>query len=56
LAAAIEAAHPGAKVELVKGGKGDFIVTRRDGERRELWNKRAKDGGFPEHQQILEQL
>lgn len=56
MAAAIEAAHPGAEVELVKGGKGDFIVTRLDGERRELWNKRAKQSGFPQHAQILDQL
>lgn len=41
---------------LIEGGKGDFIVTRLDGTRRELWNKRAKQGTFPQHAQILDQL
>jgi len=56
LAAAIRASHPEAEVALIQGGRGDFIVTRLDGEPRELWNKRAKQGSFPDHQQVLEQL
>lgn len=37
-------------MELVEGGRGDFIVTA-DG--RELWNKRAMGDEFPEHDVIL---
>ena len=54
MAAAIEAAHPGATVDKQPGGKGDFIVTA-DG--RELWNKNAHpDRRFPEHDEVLAQL
>ncbi|MGC6487290.1 MAG: Rdx family protein [Planctomycetota bacterium] len=54
LAAAIEAAHPGATVEKKPGGRGDFIVTA-DG--REVWNKkRHAEQRFPEHDEVLAQL
>ena len=53
LAAEINRAHPDAKVELIDGGRGDFIV-KADGV--ELWNKNASGRGFPEHSQILERL
>jgi hypothetical protein len=50
---------PGAKVEKIPGGKGDFVVKAYGvgaGERL-LWDKRGRDGGaFPESAQILSQL
>ncbi|MBL8726922.1 MAG: Rdx family protein [Planctomycetes bacterium] len=54
LAAAIEKAVPGSRVETIPGGKGDFRV-KADG--RLLWDKRGdNDGEFPEPAQILSQL
>ncbi len=54
MAAAIEAAHPGIKVDNKPGGKGDFIVTA---DNQEIWNKMAHpDQRFPEHDEILPQL
>lgn len=53
MAAALKKTFPDAETELVRGGRGDFIVTV-DG--RELWNKNASGRGFPEPEQIVEQL
>ena len=36
--------HPDANVEIIRGGKGDFIV-KADG--RLLWDKNGKDRDFP---------
>ena len=44
---------PGAAVELIPGGKGDFIV-KADGEK--LWDKNGKDRDFPPHDRILAML
>ena len=44
---------PKAEVELVPGGRGDFIVTA-DGER--VWDKRAMGDRFPEDEEILQAL
>ncbi|MEM1033930.1 MAG: hypothetical protein AAGN82_26580 [Myxococcota bacterium] len=54
----IKERHPGAVVDLIEGGRGDFIVTRLDGADapRELWNKRAVQDQHPRPEQILEQL
>ncbi|MBK9385074.1 MAG: Rdx family protein [Planctomycetes bacterium] len=53
MGAAIQKAHPAAEIQLQPGGRGDFIVTV-DGKK--LWDKRAMDDEFPEHDQILSQL
>ena len=53
LAAAIRTAHSDAAVELIKGGKGDFIV-KYDG--KVIWDKKNDQGRFPEHDEILTQL
>ena len=53
MAAEIEKSFPDATVDLIDGGRGDFIV-KRDGA--ELWNKRNDQGRFPEHAEILSQL
>lgn len=50
MGAAIGRVFPDAKVELVPGGTGDFIVTA-DGER--IWDKRAMDDRFPEDAEVL---
>ena len=49
----IEKAIPGARVELIRGGGGDFIVTVGD---REIWNKRRQGDQFPETPAILAEL
>ena len=49
----IKNANPNAEVELIKGGRGDFIV-KADG--RELWNKKKMGNEFPEEDQILAQV
>jgi predicted Rdx family selenoprotein len=43
---------PGTEVELVRGGRGDFIVTA-DGA--VLWDKK-RTGTFPDDGRIVEQL
>lgn len=43
---------PGTEVELVRGGRGDFIVTA-DGAL--LWDKRVR-GGFPDDGRIVQEL
>ncbi|MBT8496455.1 MAG: Rdx family protein [Deltaproteobacteria bacterium] len=53
MAAAIREAHPDLEVELIGGGRGDFIVTL--GQQR-VWDKKGADGGFPGHDQVLERL
>lgn len=52
MADAIRDAIPGAEVELVRGGRGDFIVTA--GGRR-VWDKKQV-GRFPEPHEVLDQL
>ncbi len=53
MAAEIAKAFPAADVELVDGGRGDFIV-KRDG--RLLWDKRNDQGRFPDEPEILDAL
>jgi len=53
LAAKIQKAIPGAKVDLIKGGKGAFIVIA-DG--KELWNKRQMGDDFPEEDKLVSQM
>lgn len=52
MATEIRAVFPNATVELVPGGKGDFIVVA-DG--KSLWNKREA-GRFPETGEIVPHL
>lgn len=53
MAAKIEQAFPEVQVELIRGGKGNFIV-KVDG--KELWNKRQMEDRFPEEAAIVRQL
>lgn len=53
MAAAIESGISGASVELVEGGRGDFIV---DVDGRVIWDKRNTEGRFPEPEEILARL
>lgn len=53
MAAEIERAFPGTTVELVPGGRGDFIVSSGD---QRLWDKRKMGDEFPESAVILEAL
>ena len=53
LAAAIHDNVPGATVDIIPGGKGDFIVIA-DGNK--LWDKNGGDRDFPPHERILEML
>ena len=53
MGAAIRKAHPEAEIDLVGGGKGDFIV-KADGQL--LWDKRRMDDEFPEEVTILDRL
>lgn len=41
---------PAAVVEVVPGGRGDFVVIA-DGER--IWDKRAMGDRFPEDEEIV---
>lgn len=43
---------PGTEVELVRGGRGDFIVTA---DSTLLWDKRVR-GGFPDDGRIVAEL
>jgi predicted Rdx family selenoprotein len=43
---------PGTEVELVRGGRGDFIVTAGE---TVLWDKKAQ-GGFPDDGRIVAEL
>jgi len=53
LASKISAQHPEASVELIDGGRGDFVVMR-DGTK--LWDKRNDQGRFPDDAEILTAL
>ena len=44
---------PGTEVELVRGGKGDFVVTVGNAK---LWDKRRMGDEFPEHAPLIEKL
>lgn len=44
---------PTADIELIKGGRGDFIVTV-DGD--ELWNKRQMGDQFPDEPALVEKI
>ena len=44
---------PGTEVELVKGGRGDFIVTA-DGS--VVWNKKKQGDQFPDEARVVEAL
>jgi selT/selW/selH-like putative selenoprotein len=44
---------PGTEVELVKGGRGDFIVTA-DG--RLVWSKKQQGDEFPDEGVVVEAL
>lgn len=48
----IQKTFPEAKLTLIPGGRGDFLV-KVDGA--EIWNKR-ESGRFPEHDEILGKL
>lgn len=45
--------YPDAEVELVPGGKGDFVVTFAN---TKLWDKRRMGDEFPEHDQVIDKL
>ena len=45
--------HPKAAVDKKPGGRGDFVVVA-DGKL--LWDKRNREGRFPEPSEILGQL
>jgi hypothetical protein len=53
LAAKIQKSIPGAKVDLIKGQKGAFIVTA-DG--KELWNKREMGNEFPDEDKLVTEM
>ncbi|MBL8735508.1 MAG: Rdx family protein [Planctomycetes bacterium] len=53
LAAALKKAIPSVVVDKKPGGRGDFVVTV-DG--RLLWDKRGREGRFPEPDEILAKL
>ena len=44
---------PGARVDLVEGGKGDFVVIA-DGAT--VWDKKRVEGRFPEPSEVLDRL
>jgi selT/selW/selH-like putative selenoprotein len=48
----IQSSFPEARLTLIPGGRGDFLV-KADGA--EIWNKR-QSGRFPEPAEILEKL
>jgi predicted Rdx family selenoprotein len=50
LAATIRGEIEDVEVELVPGGRGDFIVVA---DRRELWNKKNSGRGFPSEDEIV---
>ncbi len=53
MAAEIEASFPGATVELIGGGRGDFIVKRDD---EIFWDKRNVEGRFPDDGEVVARL
>lgn len=57
MAAKIEQSIGGADVELVDGGRGDFIVKLHgDDQVDELWNKNGPDRGFPDEDHIIDMI
>jgi selT/selW/selH-like putative selenoprotein len=53
LAAKIQKSYPGTDVDLIKGGKGAFIVTV-DG--KQIWNKREMDDEFPDEAKLVGEM
>ena len=53
MAAKIQQTIPGSKVDLIKGGKGAFVVTA-DG--KELWNKREMGDEFPNEEKLVTEM
>ena len=53
MGAKIRGEFPEAEIDLVGGGRGDFIVTV-DG--RELWNKKKTQGDFPDEARFVARL
>ena len=53
MGAKIKEAIPNAEVQLLKGGRGDFIVKA---DERELWNKKRMGDEFPEEEAIVSAL
>ena len=53
MAAKIITRFPDAEVELVKGGRGDFIVTV-DGQQR--WHKNQMGGEYPDEAKLIASL
>jgi predicted Rdx family selenoprotein len=53
LAATIERSVPGAEVEQVAGGRGDFIV---DVDGRRLWDKRRMGDEFPDEAELTARI
>lgn len=45
--------HPNVTIDKKAGGRGDFVVTA---DHRVLWDKRGRDGRFPEPAEILARL
>ena len=54
MAAKIRDARPEIEVELIQGGKGDFIV-RVDGGK-PIWDKRKMDDEFPDEADLVRKL
>ena len=53
MAAAIRDEVAGAQVELIGGGRGDFIIEA-DGQR--IWDKRAMENKYPTEEDIVATL
>ena len=53
MAAKIQDTFSDAKVELIGGGRGDFIV-KVDGA--ELWNKKQMGNEFPQEETLIRQI
>jgi len=53
LAATIRSAYPEADIELIGGGRGDFIVMLED---ELLWNKKAMGNEYPVESAIVEAI
>jgi predicted Rdx family selenoprotein len=50
LAAKIKKAHPSARIDLIKGSRGAFVVTV-DGT--EMWNKHEMGDEFPDEDRLV---
>lgn len=53
MAAEIEKSFPDATVELIGGGKGDFIVKADD---RLLWDKKGDQRRFPDEGEVVSKM